>query len=321
MNLLFACIFFVASLLFTIAIILLRLFKNRRENAKKIYQDQIGDFINECLFNEEFDIEAEAERFRAEWLKTNLRRKIAIRQILIFNENLKGESEKQVKRLFYLLRLDQFVFEILKKSAWHQQSRALYVMSELKVLKPALVAPFLHSKIHGVREQAIYYFLKTSDSDPLRFFENLTVELTLWEQLYIQDSLQNVYQGKIPDFSQWLEHPLLSVRLFAIRMIREFSQFENIATLIPMLNHRDPLVRKETIKTLCRLNFEKLPSILLAQFQKEEENVKLEIINAIRSLGTLAMLQDLRSNIKEDENRIALKLLKAEKKLKLLTTE
>ena len=271
-----------------------RIRKNRREKLKHIYQENTDEFLNNYMFNDDFDIKREIEDFKIKHLNTSLKKKITLRQILVYNENFTGESSVLIKKIFQELELDQFVFDILKKGEWYDKARAIYALSELFVINPKLVAPYLNSKREEVREQAIYYFLKTATEDPLSFFKNLKEELTLWELIYVEDSIKYVYSGKIPDFSYWLNHHLSTVVIFSIRMIQYFNQFENVPKITPFLDHENPLIRKETIKALYKLQYENLLEQVLTSFEKEEEVVKKEIIKAIQAIGNITQLKKLK---------------------------
>ncbi|MDG3582823.1 HEAT repeat domain-containing protein [Galbibacter pacificus] len=313
LNALFIVLFLVFIIMVICSLVYLRIYKNQRERHKISYQENADEFLNNYMFNDDFDIKNEIETFKSKHLNTPLKKKITLRQILIYNENFKGESSVLIKKVFQELELDQFVFNILKKGSWYAKARAIYVLSELLVKEPRLVSPYLNAKHEEVREQAIYYFLKTATNNPLSFFKNLKTELTLWELVYIEDSIKYAYTGETPDFSIWLDHHLITIRIFSIKMIQQFNQFENIPKIIPFLYHENPHVRKETIRALYKLHYEALLEKVIPSFKDEEEVVKSEIIKAIQALGRIDQLKELKSLISNQDKRTELTYLQVEK--------
>ena len=313
---LFAVVFFVLVVITVSALIVLRRSKIRREQKKRTYQDSIDTFLNNCLFDEQFDLGNEAQTFKATHLVSSLQKKIAIRQILIYNENLKGESSVTLKKVFHELQLDGFILGLLKNGRWYDKARAIYVLSELHVKESRAVALYLNDKHETVRAQAIYFFIKTAESHPMTFMAKLKKELTLWEMIQIEDCLKSVYNGPIPDFSIWLHHNLSTVLIFSIRMIQQFNQFEHMPAVVPFLNHSNENVRKEAISTLRKLHHEGLLEEVVPRFSNETRLVKAEIIKAVEAHGDLKMLYTLKPALAQKEEwQTNLMFLRAERRM------
>ena len=107
----FVCLFFLLVIVTVSALIILRRYKNARDRKKKLFQDNIDTFLNNALFDETFDLKKEAKTFRFQFLIFKLQKKIAVRQILVYNENLKGESSITLKHIFRALELDIFILD------------------------------------------------------------------------------------------------------------------------------------------------------------------------------------------------------------------
>lgn len=315
-NTLLTLVFLALIALVICLLIFLRFFKNSREKKKIAFQNTADDFLNNYMFNNDFDIEKEIQYFKTKHLNSALHKKITIKQILIYNENFKGETSSALKQLFKNLGLDTFIFNTLQQGKWYDQARAIYILSELFVNKPQLVEPYLNAKHKEVREQAIYYFLKTAKDNPLSFFKNLTEELTLWELIYIEDSIKYVYEGKTPDFSEWLNHPLTSVVGFSIKMIQQFNQFEHTPRIIPFLRHKNPELRKLAIQALTNLQYHRILEEIIFTFSEENLEVKKEIINSVKTLGDIKQLERLKPHINEEKLELAYK--QAEKELSIV---
>ncbi|MEH6405739.1 MAG: hypothetical protein V7767_00515 [Leeuwenhoekiella sp.] len=291
----------------------LRLHKNVRARRKKFLDTILIEFVNSYLFDEDFDKKAQTEKINQKHLKTDFDRKMAIKQILMFNENLKGESTLAIKELFINLNLYQLVLRDLKNRNWHKKARALFVFSQLSVEVPTkIVEPLLNDKKGEVRQQALLYFLKLSVNNPLGFLDKIKRPLTRWQQIYIENGLKYAENIVVPDFSKWLNHNLDSVVSFCIRMIAEFNQFENIDKLMPFIAHEKEEVKLEAINSLCRMEDISLIPILISRFDKESIAVKSEILKVIKSIGSYEDLKILSNsmnkekwNIKIEYHRVA----------------
>lgn len=315
-NAFFAALFFFLVAITVSSLIILRMYKNRRERNKKMYRDQIDAFLNNALFNDTYDLVTETERFKATHLVSSLQKRVAVRQVLVYNENLKGESSEALKKIFHDLGLDEFIIKSLKEGRWYDKAKAIYVLSELHVKEAKTVALYLNDRHETVRAQAIYFFIKIAEKDPLAFFAKLKKELTLWELIQLEDCLKYVYQGPTPDFSKWLSHKLNTVLVFSIRMIHQFDQYEHIGSLVPFLEHHDEQVRAEAIKSLRKLHFEGLLDIVVPRFSTESRLVKKEIIKTVESHGDLQMLHGLRPALAmKEEWQTNLMYLRAEKRM------
>lgn len=299
------------------ALIFLRVYKIRRERRKKSFQHNIDTFLNNCLFDDMFDFKKEAQVFKTQHLASVLQRKIAIKQVLVYNENLKGESSLVLRSIFHELELDKFVLNSLKKGRWFDKAKAIYVLSELHIRESKAVACYLNDKHESVRAQAIYFLSRQPRTIRSSFYQ-VEKELTLWELIQIENSLKFVYKGPTSDFSIWLNHKLSTVLIFSIRMIQQFNQFEHIPAIVPFLIHPNEYVRKEAVSSLRKLNYDKLLDEVVPRYSHESRLVKKEIIKAVESLGDLSILHKLKPVLaKKEEWQTNLMYLRAEKRMQL----
>lgn len=293
------------SLLLISAVYYQRLNKILKLKRRQALEHILLNFINSYLFDEDFDKDKEVIILKETHLHTDFHLKIAIKQLLMFNENLKGESTGTIKELFKLLGLHDYVMKDLKTKSWQRKARALYVLSQLSIKIPdGLIEPLINDKRIEVRQQTILYILNLSETNPLDFLNKIDSPLTLWQQIYIENSLKNAYKGDIPDFSQWIHHRMSSVITFSIRMISEFNQFQNIPVLMTLINHEEEAIRKETIRSLGKMEHTELIPFLVSKFYNETQTIKQEILKTIRYNGTYKQLRALSYGIYQENNSI-----------------
>ena len=301
-NIMMTIIFFVFAIFFVGFIVLLRLYKIFRNRKKEEQRLLLEDLLNSYLFDEDFDKERELKKFKDEHLNKSLEIKIAIKEILLFHSNIKGESAIQLRELFLQWKLDEFCKKQLADRAWYSKSRALFSLSEM-LIKVDLekIKPLLNHKQDEVRQQAQLYFIKLAEDNPLEFLDHIDKPLTLWEEIFIEDALKNEYHGPMPDYSNWLHSSQNSVVEFAIRMIAKFNQFENISELLPLLDHPSEEVRREAIRSLSALEHQEIIDLLISKFETETNLVKKTILDAIKHLGSYNDLLMLKDKMQDNE--------------------
>ncbi|RXG15725.1 HEAT repeat domain-containing protein [Leeuwenhoekiella aestuarii] len=302
-NLLLSIFFLIITLLFVGLVLYLRIQKNFKEAHRKKLETKFIDFANTFLFDDSINKSKELANFKFDNIKSSYDYKILIKQVLIFDENLKGESTALIKEIFYGLGLYRFLLKDLKRKEWFNKARALFAFSKLGIAVPdQLIMPLLQSKRVELKQHAILYFLNTSKTDPLVFLDNLEGRLTLWQQVLIENSLKS-FEVEIPDFARWLNHKEDSIVVFCIKMILSFNQFQNIPFLIDCLDHTSENVRHQAIQVLQAMEVSEALQLMVAHFPEETPANKRSILYAISKIGAYKDLQTLVPHIhKEEEN-------------------
>ena len=285
-GLIICCIFIFFSFFLVLTLFVQRFKKNKLNKHKEALKNASIDFITNYIFDETLNKKEACNTFKC-LLNSNFDKKIATKQIVGFANNLKGESTKDIRALFKDLNLDTFNYQLLNSPQWVNKARALYVFSELsgKIDSSQIMTLINHQRIE-VRQQCLLYILKTAKTNPLEFLDRIDRPLTLWQEIYTEDSLKYDYHGDIPDFSKYLNHKFESVILFAIRMIAQFNQFENIPKLELLIDSESKAVKKEVIRCLNHLNEDVKITQLIHDFKAEPVLLQLENLNLITNNGT-----------------------------------
>lgn len=311
LNILISFVLLLFSLMLILFILYLRTFKNVRNIKKAEQYNRLTDFINNYLFDPDFD-ENEVESFKNNFLRTRLQKKITTKEILIYNQNFKGEANAAVKKLFFSLDLDNIVFKDLKSFKWHRRTRGLYTVSNMGIkIQESLAVKLLNDKRSEVRLQALLYFIKLSQKYPLNFLYRLEEPLKTWQQVYLEDALKK-YEEQIPDFSKWLTHKQPSVVAFCIKQIAAFNQYENIEQVVPFLESPEESLKREAIRCMCKMGYEDAIDTLLANFITESTEIKKEILKLIAQIGTFNQLQTLSYLLTGKDEEMKIEYLKAE---------
>ncbi|GAA4282465.1 HEAT repeat domain-containing protein [Gaetbulibacter aestuarii] len=303
-GLIICTLFIVISLFLMVILFYARYQKNKLNKRKDKLNNLCIDFITTYLFDDQINKKRFLKRF-SRILKNDFYKQIATHQILEFSNNIKGESVEDIRDLFKELNLDKFNLRQLQSHRWEKKARALFVFSELSIPidLDEIIGLINHKRIE-VRQQCLLYILKDAKNNPLEFLDRIERPLTLWQRIYIEDSLKNDYQGQIPDFSIWLEHQFESVVVFAVRMIGEFNQFENIPKLEALLNTDNVVIKKEVIRCLNKLSNEAIIPGLIQNFKNETSGVQLEILNLIENNGNYEQFLTLLTPIIKAEDKV-----------------
>ncbi len=313
LNIIIIIFFLIFAVGFFIAIIWIRIYKIFRNEKKLKQQLLLIEFLNSYLFDEDFDKELEIQNFKKDHLKSPLEIKVTIKEILHFHENLKGESARELEYLFGRLNLIDFTLKDLNKGSWFRIARAINALSELSIEVPIKqIDPYLNESRNEVRQQSQLYFLKLSESNPLQFLDKTVRPLTTWQQIYIENALKNFYKGEAPDFSQWLNHDLLSVVEFSIRMIARYNQFEHIDKLVPFLEHVNDDIKCEAISSLTLLEYQELIPLIIPDFNSKSRILKLEVLDAIKEQGSYDDLKKIGEQILPTDWEFRIKYLNIE---------
>lgn len=251
-NAYISAVFILINIIFIILIFYFRIVKNRYAIQKKTLEGKMIELINNVLFDEKQDI-SELQKFKNSFLKSTFAKHVAVESILVFAKNLKGESNKVLLSTFKTLELDKFMMNKLKNPIWHRKARSLYIITNIGLeIDESLIPKLLNHPKFEVRLQTILYYIRMHQNNPLTFLNDLKAPLTLWQQIYIEDALKH-HQGKIPDFSQWLDHSQTSVVIFSIKMIANYNQYENIPKLLLFMNKENDLLKIHALKALSVL--------------------------------------------------------------------
>jgi len=287
-NTLFAIFFLLVTLGFVFAILYLRSTKIIRDRVVEKQKEKLSNFITLYLFDDEIPSEKEILEFGKENIKTSLDQKVAIKVLLVFEENFKGETNEKIKELFFKWNLSRIIESDLNSGKWYRIARAIYVASELNLKRfQTVIEEFIDSERDELRQQAILYFIHLSHEEPLAFFNKIKKPLTLWEQIYIEECLKSNYTGTIPDFSEWLNSELISVQVFSIKMIGDYNQYSNVPQIIPFLTSTNEDLKKRAIQSLGILGYPELLPHLHSSFEDETPEVKTFILNTIRKIGSI----------------------------------
>jgi len=281
-------IFLIIVFVLNIAVVLVMLYysnqhKNHKERYIKIFTKMYENVLRSYLFGE-YSLEMAKIKLK----KTNvpLNRKILTSVLLNFQENLRGEMDTQIPEIFVRLNLHEDSLKLSRSLFIHKKVEGL---RELTNLYPDGASKIIQENINHknelIRAEAQISFIRLNPQNPFDFFRKITRPLTLWTKLSAFH-LFRLHHLSIPQFIEYIdsEHP--SVRNFSLRMIIYYQQLENIADILKFIDDQNELTRYLTIRAINDLRLFKAKEILKNRYPLETPKNQLEIIKALKNIGS-----------------------------------
>ncbi len=315
-------------LLFSGVLIIRQVKSKRRKNhmeIKNLYQEQLAGFL--------FDDEVERIEFKG--IGNEVNRQILIDEIMDLHHNLHGEAAGKLKDLYFNLGLHKDSLKKVYQRRWDKRSKGCRELAQMDV-KDAneRISKYIHSKNPILRMEAQVAMVKLSDEDPLAFLDELSYELSYWEQINIYDTIV-YHQIAIDSYERWVDVENPSVVVFAIRMIGLFKHIHSAAKVREMLfnenaeislaavqamKHLEVAEYRDDLKTLYRSETLKLISILDSQRKSKQEKdiktlddiiprkVRFEIILALQPIVSPEDIPFLEREILSSNNTVRLRM-------------
>lgn len=238
-----AFIFFVGGFIFIGVVFASRIIKSGHHRRSHLLRSQYQKILNKIIVNETFS-EPGAPDAAFEFYMAELRliagaspfsRQLLLAQILEIKKSLTGNSAKALVRTYYAMLLHKESTRKLKAFKWQTKALGIRELAEMGYGKSApLVEKFLYSSNRTLQEESLMALVRLEDK-PLAFLNHYKGELSRWMRINIYRYLRNIDHRKLPVFSQYFNHPNLSVRLFSVSMTRRFKQTASVPGLVDVL--------------------------------------------------------------------------------------
>lgn len=200
--------------------------------------------------------------------------------------NFDGEQEEAIKDLFFKTDMPSLTQEKLESVEWNYNVEGVREISTFGLEKLSVQLPsFAKSKNRFLALESLVAMMDYDLNVAFNLIVTTNFRLSAWEEIVISNKLRNYPLGDLPDFCQWLDLERTDVKVFILKLIRMFKQYQAVEKVGNHISHFDQKVRKEAIITSSELfNIEVLPH-LLAQFNEEPKENRLAILDAVKQLG------------------------------------
>lgn len=300
----FLILFFIVNIIGVILILNYTIKKkNKKAKYSKMYERMYEEVLLSYIFGE---IQWDKVLIGLQKINKRQNRKILTSVLLNFHENLKGEVEKYIPEIFYNLGLYKDSLKLANSFNTFKKAQGI---RELTYLYPErakkIVEKYVNYSDDMVRAEAQMAYIRLNQKNPFEFLSNLTKPLTRWTQLSAFYMIR-LYQLPVPSFFRYLysNHP--TIQNFSLQMITYFQQLENIPEILDMMNSKVERTRLLSYKAINDLRLYEGRVAIRKKFRKEIYKNKLEIIKALKNIGTEEDFQFLEIVIKSES--VSLKL-------------
>jgi uncharacterized membrane protein YsdA (DUF1294 family) len=257
--------------------------KNRQERYVTIYRRSYEEVLQSYLFGE-IGWDRALAKFKK--MKNPRNRNMLTALLLVYKENLRGEMDSQIPEIYFKLNLHQDSMKLAKSWVYYKKVQGI---KELTNLYPegaiSIIQKNLNDKNNLVRTESQISYVRLHAENPFDFLKSLSSTFTRWTQLSAFHIFR-LHQLPVPSFVEYIGSKNDNVRNFSLRMIIFFQQVENASEIINLLSSKDEMTRCLAIKAINDLRLFEGRKWIKDIYFKETKSNKIEIIKALRNIGT-----------------------------------
>ncbi|WP_343486329.1 HEAT repeat domain-containing protein [Allomuricauda sp. d1] len=246
-------------------------------------------------------------------LKINIRNELgnpAFRKILTeilvdLQKDVAGETRERLNELYYDLNLHLDAYKKLNSWRWEVVSQGILELTQMKVVDAySFITKFINDKRSTIRKQAEIATVSLRAEGIAHFLDTTRYSISEWQQLKLIETLRTIEHFRPPNFKAWLISSNRDVVLFSLRLIKHYNQNDAITAIIELLKHKDDRIKTEAINCIKEFCVIKAIPILKAIYWKTSEIIKIEILDAIATLGSEDDIEFLQKVAKKESGFI-----------------
>ena len=287
--------FLFSATVMAIVILYRRIRSSRIRRVQNNCRDKYREFLAYWLYDDHAN--SVPESLGTE-LSEKIHREVFVDELLSLHSNLLGESADILVNLFYFNGLDKYSIQKVLDKKWYVKAKGFRELSQMRILEGVdLIKPYLNSKNSVLRIEAQMAWIQLNPDNPLGFYDNPDIKLTVWGQLNSLVALKKI--ASVPDFRRWVTVVNKDVARFTIRLSGLFKQYENADLVAQRLSDDDPETRRIAIITLGKLAVPSSVPALRDLYPNETNNNKIEIIIAlilIYDMSNITFFEDILLN-------------------------
>lgn len=287
-------------------------FRNRlRKRAALVSakKKEIAPLISQFLFIEEAASPDERKEYLnskveiRELIKTRFNREVLAEILLDLQKDVSGEARQHLYDLYKNLGLHQDAFTKLRSWRWEVVSAGISELTQMRVEESYLfIRRFINHRRGVIRKQAQIAAVTLKHEGISYFLDTCKYQISEWQQLKLLDVLRHLEDFTPPRFKIWLTSKNKDVVLFALRLIRYYSQNDANKAIVQLIKHRNSQIKVEAIQCLKEFGVTEAIDALKATFRKCNNDAKIAVLDAIAELGEQKDIEFLRKVEHSDEN-------------------
>ncbi|AMC11555.1 hypothetical protein Lupro_09880 [Lutibacter profundi] len=311
------------SFLVVIFVIYLKILRNslrKKEVLKEEYKKKYETLLLSFLFNEPDGDNASYQEdefiniINTE-INVDFNRKIIIETLLKLKNEISGEIEKNIQHIYLQSNLKEFAYQQLKSKNWYEIAKGIKELTQFKV-KAAYseIKKLMNHPKKEVQKEVQLYLVSLFHFGGLKFLSSLESYLSEWDQIELLEELKHLENQEIPEITDWLISKNDSVVMFALKLAKMYNKYENVDTLMQLMNHENQKIRLQVILVLTHLQVTDVKPILKTNFKSYSEEEQIAIFKMLENIFEPSDEKFITENIYNNNFEIqlaALKMLKS----------
>lgn len=237
----------IVCILITLA--LLAFFRQRsgrlRKRRRAVIRNEWDKLIASQLMGDQPLSSAIGSRNPLEKLKHANVKSVVASELVLARNGLQGEFAGQVNRLYEEWQLTAYSLQLMNTRHWHRSAKGI---QQLSIMGQVQVEQEVYKRINHenvfIRNEAQIAMLRMRGSRGLGFLNELTTELSEWQQINLLHELRQQQTGTFEEIGNWFLSNNTSVVVFALHIARIFSLFDQATSIQKLVNHPDERVRR-----------------------------------------------------------------------------
>lgn len=288
----------IASILFSILLTIslfiylsiMRYKHQKKQNEKDQVRPKVSKLFQEILFGDRIYTENEIydEYAKISGKLNSQKIKLGIDILL----EVKFKSEKKSDRYQSIVNALNFENYLEKKLNFSRGATKMKTLQKLQQLDlkslDAKVLPYAYSKNKELRREARFSHLHLSDNDPYRFLDEITGELTYWDEINLLKLLKiHNEKNQLSNLGKWINYSdNVSLTIFLMKAAGLFEQEDTKEILYKKLPSENFKVRAQAYESLGKLHAIEYEDIFMERFFTEREECQLAIIKSVGIMNT-----------------------------------
>lgn len=211
----------------------------------------------------------------------HLNKQMLVQETIGLRKQITGSKAESLQHLFYQLGLDKFVIHKIKSARWFNKVLYIDAAQWMQVYGAfELIQPYQYEENPHLRNVAQMACVNLDTGQAFAFLNILDQSLPIWHQILLHKTMVKS-SLPLPDFYGFLQSDNASVIVFALNMIRLFSQKGPKDEIIRLVTHHDPVVRRNALRVVRDLDIYEAIPVVKQNFLGETLRVQVGMIQAL----------------------------------------
>ncbi|WP_456462698.1 hypothetical protein [Lutibacter sp.] len=302
--------------IFVIYLKVLRSSLRKKEALQEEYKKRYETLLLSFLFSESNDDklrnqENEFINIINVEINDNFNRKIIIETLLKLKNEISGEIEKDIQHIYLQSNLKSFAYQQLKSKDWYEIAKGIKELTQFKVEEAySQIKILINYPKKEVQKEVQLYLVSLFHFEGLKFLSSLKSDLSEWDQIELLEELKHLENQEIPEITDWLTSKNDSVVMFALKLAKMYNKYENVDTLMQLMNHENQKIRLQVISVLTHLQVIDVKHILITNFNSYSEEEQVAIFKLLENIFEPSDEKFITENIYSNNFEIQLSALK-----------